>query len=104
MTKLQGQPGARMDSEERVAIAPGDRWVTAGQPFSASRKSVEFSAAAGIIMIGWITGETILIHGCSWVQGLYLLTRALVVALSWCLTTTRTSTSRPLHLHSVRRT
>lgn len=43
------------------------------------------SAAAGAIMVGWITGETILIHGFSWLQGLYLLTGLLVAVGSWSL-------------------
>ncbi len=43
------------------------------------------SAAAGVIMVGWIAGETILVRGFSWLQGLYLLTGLLVVVLSWYL-------------------
>lgn len=33
-------------------------------------------------MIGWIGGETLLIEGFSWLQGLYLLTGLMVVAAS----------------------
>jgi hypothetical protein len=40
------------------------------------------SAASGVIMVGWIAGETILVRGFSWLQGLYLLTGLLVVVLS----------------------
>jgi hypothetical protein len=39
-------------------------------------------AAAGVVMVGWIVGETILIRGFSWLQGLYLLTGLLLVAVS----------------------
>jgi hypothetical protein len=43
------------------------------------------STAAGVIMVGWITGETILIQGFSWLQGLYLLTGLRVAMGSWYL-------------------
>lgn len=48
-------------------------------------KSRLISAAAGVIMVGWIIGETILIQGFSWLQGLYLLTGLLVAVGSWQL-------------------
>ena len=37
------------------------------------------SAAAGAVMVGWILGETLLVEGFSWLQGLYLLTGSLTV-------------------------
>jgi len=40
------------------------------------------SSAAGLIMVAWITAETILVRGFSWLQGLYLLTGIAVVFLS----------------------
>jgi len=40
------------------------------------------SAAAGAIMVGWILGETLLVEGFSWLQGLYLLTGSIVVGAS----------------------
>mgnify|MGYP001792509955 FL=1 len=40
------------------------------------------SAAAGAIMVGWILGETLLVEGFSWLQGLYLLTGSIVVVAS----------------------
>jgi hypothetical protein len=43
------------------------------------------SMAAGVIMIGWITGETMLIQGFSWLQGFYLLTGLVVAVGSWYL-------------------
>ena len=46
------------------------------------------SAAAGVIMVGWITAETGLIQGFSWLQGLYLLTGLLVAVGSWYLPAT----------------
>lgn len=36
------------------------------------------SQAAGVIMVGWIAVETILIQGFSWLQGLYLMSGLLV--------------------------
>ena len=53
-------------------------------------------------MIGWITGETILIEGFSWLQGLYLFTGVLVVALSFSLRASRTTSPRPIDPASVR--
>jgi len=50
-----------------------------------ARRSRLISGAAGVIMVGWIAGETILVRGFSWLQGLYLLTGVLVVVLSWYL-------------------
>lgn len=50
-----------------------------------ARRSRLISGAAGVIMVGWIAGETILVGGFSWLQGLYLLTGLLVVVLSWYL-------------------
>jgi hypothetical protein len=48
-----------------------------------TRRSRLISAAAGVIMVGWIAGETILIQGFSPLQGLYLLTGLLVTVGSW---------------------
>jgi len=40
------------------------------------------SAAAGAVMVGWILAETLLVEGFSWLQGLYLVTGSIVVAVS----------------------
>lgn len=50
-----------------------------------ARRARLISSAAGVIMVGWIAGETILVRGFSWLQGLYLLTGIVVVVLSWYL-------------------
>jgi hypothetical protein len=50
-----------------------------------ARRSRLVSTAAGVIMVGWITGETILIRGFSGLQGLYLLTGMFVALVSWYL-------------------
>ena len=46
------------------------------------RRAPATSAAAGAVMVGWIVGETLLVEGFSWLQGLYLLTGAVTVAAS----------------------
>ena len=50
-----------------------------------AKRSRLISTAAGVIMVGWIIGETILIQGFSGLQGLYLLTGLLVTVGSWYL-------------------
>ena len=50
-----------------------------------AKRSRLISAAAGVVMVGWIAGETILVEGFSWLQGLYLLTGLLVVVGAWYL-------------------
>ena len=46
------------------------------------RRAPATSAAAGAVMVGWIAGETVLVEGFSWLQGLYLLTGAVIVVAS----------------------
>lgn len=46
------------------------------------QRALVTSAAAGAIMVGWILGETLLVEGFSWLQGLSLLTGSIVVAVS----------------------
>ena len=43
------------------------------------------SAAAGVTMVGWILGETVIVRGFSWLQGVYLVTGVLVAVRSWHL-------------------
>ena len=45
-------------------------------------RSRAICTAAGVIMVAWIAGETILVRGFSWLQGLYLFTGVVVVVLS----------------------
>jgi hypothetical protein len=44
-------------------------------------------AATGLMMVGWILGETIIVQGFSWLQGLYLLTGLLLAVGSWYVPT-----------------
>jgi hypothetical protein len=46
------------------------------------RRAPVTSGVAGAVMVGWILGETLLIEGFSWLQGLYLLTGSIVVITS----------------------
>ena len=49
-------------------------------------------AAAGAVVVGWILGESLLVEGFSWLQGLYLLTGSIVVVVSIRLHQTSTPT------------
>jgi hypothetical protein len=49
------------------------------------RQARPIAAATGLMMVGWIFGETIIVQGFSWLQGLYLLTGLLVAVGSWHL-------------------
>ncbi|MGV8968626.1 MAG: hypothetical protein ACOH2F_20390 [Cellulomonas sp.] len=46
------------------------------------RRATVISAAAGTVMVGWILGETLLVEGFSWLQGLYLVTGSIAVVAS----------------------
>jgi hypothetical protein len=66
-------------------VIGGSALVGAGAMLTHARRSRPITASAGVIMVGWIAGETVLVRGFSWLQGLYLLTGLLVVVLSWYL-------------------
>lgn len=53
------------------------------------------SAAAGAVMVGWILGETLLVEGFGWLQGLYLLTGSLAVVATIRLSQAGTPASSP---------
>ena len=59
------------------------------------RRAVFTSATAGAIMVGWILGETLLVEGFSWLQGLYLLTGSIVVVASIRLSRATTPDPEP---------
>jgi hypothetical protein len=40
------------------------------------------STAAGAVMVSWILGETLLVEGFSWLQGLYLVTGSIAMVAS----------------------
>ena len=60
-----------------------------------ARRSRSICISAGVIMVGWIVGETILIQGFSLLQGLYLLTGLLIAVRSWYLPVDCRSRSGP---------
>lgn len=69
------------------------------------RRARVISASAGLIMVGWIMGETILIQAFSWLQGVYLLTGLLLAAGSWFLPSTAHAPEGvhpPAELHKAR--
>jgi len=47
-----------------------------------TKRSLLVGCAAGLVMVGWITGETILLRGFSWLQAFYLITGLIVVTAS----------------------
>ncbi len=65
-----------------LGLVIGGSSTVAAAAVLSDRRSLTLGAGAGLIMIGWIVGETVLIEGFSVLQGLYLLTGVLVVALS----------------------
>ena len=50
-----------------------------------ARRGRLVSAATGLMMVGWIMGETMILRGFSWLQGLYLVTGLLIAVGSWRL-------------------
>ena len=72
-------------------VIGGSAVIGASALLARSRRAPATSAAAGAIMVGWILGETVLVQGFSWLQGLYLLTGSIVVVASirWWRATSR---------------
>ena len=66
------------------------------------RRALVTSAAAGAIMVGWILGETLLVEGFSWLQGLYLLTGSIVVFASIRLSQATKTASEPRTVFAAR--
>ena len=60
-------------------VIGGSALVGAIAVLAHAKRSRLISAAAGVIMVGWIAGETILVEGFSWLQGFYLLTGLLII-------------------------
>lgn len=63
-------------------VIGGSALIGARALLAGSRRALVASAAAGAIMVGWILGETVLVEGFSWLQGLYLVTGSIVVLAS----------------------
>lgn len=75
-------------------VIGGSAIVGAVALLSHARSSRLISAAAGVIMVGWIAGEAMLIRGFSGLQGLYLLTGLLVGVGSFYLPAAEPSRAR----------
>ena len=65
-----------------AAVIGGSATIGASALLAHGRRALVTSAATGAIMVGWIAGETVLVEGFSWLQGLYLITGSIVVAAS----------------------
>ena len=71
-----------------AVVIGGSSLVGAFALLSHTRRGRCISAATGLIMVGWIIGETLIVQGFSWLQGLYLATGLLVTVGSWHLPAT----------------
>lgn len=79
-----------------AAVIGGSAMIGATALLGHWRWAVFTSATAGAIMVGWILGETLLVEGFSWLQGLYLLTGSIVVFASIRLSRATTLDPAPL--------
>jgi large exoprotein involved in heme utilization and adhesion len=78
-----------------AAVIGGSATIGATALLAHWRRALITSAAAGAIMVGWILGETLLVEGFSWLQGLYLLTGSIVVVASIRLSKATTAPPAP---------
>jgi hypothetical protein len=78
-----------------AAVIGGSATIAATALLAHWRRALVTSAAAGAIMVGWILGETLLVEGFSWLQGLYLLTGSIVVFTSIRLSQATKTASEP---------
>ena len=74
-----------------AVIIGGSATIGATALLTHRRRATVISAAAGAVMVGWIAGETVLVEGFSWLQGLYLLTGAIALVASLRLSQTERS-------------
>jgi hypothetical protein len=65
-----------------AAVIGGSSTIGATALLAHWRRAPVTSAAAGAVMVGWILGETLLVEGFSWLQGLYLFTGSIVLVAS----------------------
>jgi hypothetical protein len=63
-------------------VVGGSAAMGASALLAHSRRAPTISVAGGAVMVGWILGETALVEGFSWLQGLYLLTGSIVLLVS----------------------
>lgn len=65
-----------------AAVIGGSATIGAIALLAHWRRALVTSTAAGAVMVGWILGETLLVEGFSWLQGLYLITGSIVLVAS----------------------
>ena len=65
-----------------AVIIGGSATIGATTLLTHRRRALVTSAAVGAVMVGWIAGETVLVEGFSWLQGLYLLTGTIAILAS----------------------
>jgi len=78
-----------------AAVIGGSATIGATALLAHWRRALVTSTAAGGVMVGWILGETLLVEGFSWLQGLYLLTGSIVVIASVRLSQATTPAPEP---------
>jgi len=78
-----------------AVVIGGSATIGAAALLAHRRRALVTSAAAGAVMVGWILGETLLVEGFSWLQGLYLVTGSIVFAASIRLSQAGTPASEP---------
>ena len=84
------------------AVIGGSAAIGASALVARSRHAAAISVGAGAIMVGWILGETLLVEGFSWLQGLYLLTGSIAVFASIRLSQARKTASEPRTVFAAR--
>lgn len=62
-----------------AVVMGGSATIAATALLNQRSRALVASAAAGAVMVGWIVGESLLVEGFSWLQGLYLLTGSIAV-------------------------
>ena len=85
-----------------AAVIGGSATIAATALLAHWRRALATSAASGAIMVGWILGETLLVEGFSWLQGLYLLSGSLVVFASIRLSQASKTASEPRTVFAAR--
>ena len=65
-----------------AVIIGGSATIGATALLTHRRRALVTSGTAGAVMVGWILGESVLVEGFNWLQGLYLLTGAIAILAS----------------------
>ena len=79
-----------------AVVIGGSATIGAAALLAHWRRALVTSGTAGAVMVGWILGETLLVEGFSWLQGLYLLTGSAVIVASIRLARATTTVPVPV--------